>query len=62
MKPIPQVHANGSVSRFEEMMKSNPQKKLTYGQHNKRGHNNRGVIISQHRGGGHKHLYRQTDF
>jgi hypothetical protein len=26
------------------------------------GHNNRGVITSWHRGGGHNHLYRQIDF
>jgi len=53
---------NRSVSRFEEIVRSNPQKKLTYGQHNKGGRNNRGVITSRHRGGGHKRLYRQIDF
>nr|AND47217.1 ribosomal protein L2 [Sphagnum capillifolium]AND47300.1 ribosomal protein L2 [Sphagnum bartlettianum]AND49031.1 ribosomal protein L2 [Sphagnum fuscum]AND49695.1 ribosomal protein L2 [Sphagnum rubellum] len=53
---------NRSVSGFEEIVRSNPQKKLTYGQHNKRGRNNRGVITSRHRGGGHKRLYRQIDF
>ncbi len=37
---------NHSVSGFEEIVRSNPQKKLTYGQHNKRGRNNRGVITS----------------
>ncbi|KAH9530622.1 hypothetical protein CY35_20G013600 [Sphagnum magellanicum] len=42
---------NRSVSGFEEIVRSNPQKKLTYGQHNKGGHNNRGVITSRHRGG-----------
>ncbi|KAH9564727.1 hypothetical protein CY35_04G040300 [Sphagnum magellanicum] len=42
---------NRSVSGFEEIVRSNPQKKLTYGQHNKRGRNNRGVITSRHRGG-----------
>jgi len=40
---------NCSVLGFEEIMRSNPQKKLTYGQHDKRCHNNRGVITSQHR-------------
>nr|AND48615.1 ribosomal protein L2 [Sphagnum contortum] len=53
---------NRSVSGFEEIVRSNPQKKLTYAQHNKRGRNNRGVITSRHRGGGHKRLYRQIDF
>nr|YP_010228183.1 ribosomal protein L2 [Atrichum angustatum]QZJ47259.1 ribosomal protein L2 [Atrichum angustatum] len=53
---------NRSVLGFEEIIKSNPQKKLTYRQHNKQGRNNRGIITSRYRGGGHKRLYRQIDF
>jgi large subunit ribosomal protein L2 len=53
---------NRSVLGFEEIVKSNPQKKLTFGQHNEQGRNNRGIITSRYRGGGHKRLYRQIDF
>nr|YP_009256663.1 ribosomal protein L2 [Entransia fimbriata]ANI25398.1 ribosomal protein L2 [Entransia fimbriata]WKT05752.1 ribosomal protein L2 [Entransia fimbriata]WKT05871.1 ribosomal protein L2 [Entransia fimbriata] len=42
--------------------KIQPYKKLTCGQHRKKGRNNRGVITLRHRGGGHKRLYRQIDF
>nr|YP_010004133.1 ribosomal protein L2 [Myurella julacea]QNR01254.1 ribosomal protein L2 [Myurella julacea] len=53
---------NRSVLGFEEIIKSQPQKKLTFKQHNKQGRNNQGIITSRYRGGGHKRLYRQIDF
>lgn len=53
---------NRSVSDFSEITKSKPEKSLTYYKHRARGRNNRGVITSRHRGGGHKRLYRQIDF
>jgi large subunit ribosomal protein L2 len=53
---------NRSVSDFQEITKSKPEKSLTSSHHRARGRNNRGVITSQHRGGGHKRLYRQIDF
>lgn len=53
---------NRSVLNFEEIVKSNPQKKLTFRQHNKHGRNNQGIITNRYRGGGHKRLYRQIDF
>jgi large subunit ribosomal protein L2 len=53
---------NRSVPRFDEIAKSEPEKKLTYGKCPKQGRNNRGVITSRHRGGGHKKLYRIIDF
>ena len=53
---------NRSVSKFDEIVKSKPQKKLTYGKPSKQGRNNRGIITSRHRGGGHKRLYRIIDF
>lgn len=53
---------NRSVLGFEEIVKSTPQKKLTFRQHNKQGRNNQGIITSRYRGGGHKRLYRQVDF
>ena len=53
---------NRSVPKFEEIVRSKPQKKLIYKKHLKQGRNNRGIITSQHRGGGHKRLYRTVDF
>ncbi|MBJ7899080.1 MAG: 50S ribosomal protein L2 [Cyanobacteria bacterium RI_101] len=51
-----------SVSDFAEITKSKPEKSLTTRRHNPKGRNNRGVITSRHRGGGHKQLYRIIDF
>jgi large subunit ribosomal protein L2 len=42
--------------------KNVPQKKLTSFIHRPMGRNNRGVITSRHRGGGHKRKYRLIDF
>nr|UPO65348.1 ribosomal protein L2 [Micrasterias americana] len=53
---------NRSVSQFEEIIQIKPEKKLTSGQHRQKGRNNRGIITSRHRGGGHKRLYRHIDF
>ena len=51
-----------TVSDFAEITKRKPEKSLTKYKHNKKGRNNRGVITSRHRGGGHKRLYRIIDF
>jgi len=53
---------NRSVSEFNEISQTKPEKSLTYSVHRSKGRNNRGVITSRHRGGGHKKLYRQIDF
>lgn len=53
---------NRSVSEFDQISKCKPYKLLTSGQHRKQGRNNRGVITSRYRGGGHKRLYRTIDF
>jgi large subunit ribosomal protein L2 len=53
---------NRSVSDFNEITKSVPEKSLTSYNHRSRGRNNRGVITCQQRGGGHKRLYREIDF
>jgi large subunit ribosomal protein L2 len=53
---------NRSVSQFEEIIQVKPEKKLTSGQQRQKGRNNRGIITSRHRGGGHKRLYRDIDF
>nr|ANB40197.1 ribosomal protein L2 [Koshicola spirodelophila] len=39
-----------------------PEKELTIWIHQAKGRNNRGIITSRHRGGGHKQLYRLVDF
>nr|YP_010587882.1 ribosomal protein L2 [Isoetes aequinoctialis]YP_010587951.1 ribosomal protein L2 [Isoetes giessii]YP_010588020.1 ribosomal protein L2 [Isoetes transvaalensis]YP_010588089.1 ribosomal protein L2 [Isoetes biafrana]WAB46570.1 ribosomal protein L2 [Isoetes aequinoctialis]WAB46639.1 ribosomal protein L2 [Isoetes giessii]WAB46708.1 ribosomal protein L2 [Isoetes transvaalensis]WAB46777.1 ribosomal protein L2 [Isoetes biafrana] len=53
---------NRSVLDLEGIVRSKPQKGLTSGFSCKKGRNNRGIITSRHRGGGHKRLYRQIDF
>ena len=53
---------NRSVSEFSEISQTKPEKSLTYSLHRSKGRNNRGIITSRHRGGGHKKLYRQIDF
>lgn len=51
-----------SVSDFAEITCSKPEKSLTHSRHRPKGRNNRGVITSRRRGGGHKQLYREIDF
>ncbi|AFY62236.1 MULTISPECIES: 50S ribosomal protein L2 [Cyanophyceae] len=51
-----------SVSDFAEITTDSPEKSLTGSKHRKKGRNNRGVITSRRRGGGHKRRYRDVDF
>jgi len=51
-----------SVSQFNEITSSKSEKKLTFGLNRSQGRNNRGIITSRHKGGGHKKLYRKIDF
>nr|YP_010732126.1 ribosomal protein L2 [Calidiella yingdensis]WDY13040.1 ribosomal protein L2 [Calidiella yingdensis] len=51
-----------SVSDFSEITSQKTEKKLRIKKHRSAGRNNRGVITSRHRGGGHKRLYREIDF
>ncbi len=51
-----------TVSDFSEITKSKPEKSLTKFKHSPKGRNNRGIITSRRRGGGHKRRYRQIDF
>lgn len=53
---------NRSVSKFDGIIPVKPEKSLTTGQRRQKGRNNRGIITSRHRGGGHKRLYRHIDF
>src|SRR6266566_6430736 len=51
-----------TVSTFEEVTKSKPDKALTTKLSKKGGRNNTGRITTRHQGGGHKRRYRQIDF
>ena len=51
-----------SVSTFEEVTKTEPEKSLTEPITKKGGRNNTGRLTVRHQGGGHKRLYRRIDF
>ncbi len=51
-----------SVSTFEEVTKTEPEKSLTAPVKKTGGRNNRGRITTRHQGGGHKRRYRIIDF
>ena len=51
-----------SVSTFEEITKSTPERKLTTALRKTGGRNNHGRITSRRRGGGHRRRYRIIDF
>lgn len=61
-KPYTPGTRQATISNFSEITKSKPEKSLTKYNHRKKGRNNRGVITSRRRGGGHKRLYRFIDF
>ncbi len=62
LRPMTPGTRQRSVADFSEITKSKPEKSLTEYHHRKQGRNNRGVITSRFRGGGHKRLYRLIDF
>jgi large subunit ribosomal protein L2 len=51
-----------SVSTFEEITKTKPERALTEPLKKTAGRNNNGRITTRHRGGGHKRMYRIIDF
>src|SRR2546422_11460419 len=51
-----------SVSTFEEITKTRPEKSLTVKLQKHAGRNNQGKITTRHRGGGSKRYYRIIDF
>lgn len=51
-----------SISSFEEITKTTPEKSLTAAIKKSGGRNNLGRVTSRHRGGGHKKRYRIIDF
>lgn len=62
LKPTSAGRRFQTVSSFEEITATRPEKTLTAGLHKKAGRNNNGRITSRRRGGGHKRLYRIIDF
>ena len=61
-KPVTSASRYRSVSTFEEITRSEPEKSLTEGLPKKSGRNHHGHITSRRRGGGHKRRYRRIDF
>ncbi|MHB1610856.1 MAG: 50S ribosomal protein L2 [Sulfobacillus sp.] len=62
LKPTSPGVRQMTISTFEEITKSEPEKSLTEGRHRKAGRNMYGRITVRHRGGGTKRLYRIIDF
>ncbi|MDR1947021.1 MAG: 50S ribosomal protein L2 [Desulfovibrio sp.] len=62
LKPTSPGRRFQTVSDFEEITSTRPEKSLTVGLRKKSGRNNNGRITSRRRGGGHKRLYRIIDF
>jgi large subunit ribosomal protein L2 len=61
-KPTSPGRRGMSVSTFEEITKSKPEKSLISPLKKNAGRNNRGVITTRHRGGGSKQFLREVDF
>ena len=51
-----------TVSTFEEVTKTTPEKRLLEKLTKSGGRNNHGHMTNRHRGGGHKRRYRVVDF
>ena len=51
-----------SVSGFDEITRSTPEKSLLEPMKKSGGRNNKGHLTLRHRGGGHKRQYRKIDF
>ena len=61
-RPVTASSRFRSVSAFDEVTRSEPEKSLTEGLTKKAGRNHHGRITSRRRGGGHKRRYRKMDF
>ncbi len=62
LKPTSPGRRFQTISTFEEITATSPEKSLTIGLRKKSGRNNLGRVTSRRRGGGHKRLYRIIDF
>jgi large subunit ribosomal protein L2 len=61
-KPTTPGRRGASVSTFEELTRSRPEKSLVRKGRNKAGRNVHGRITTRHQGGGNKRRYREVDF
>ena len=61
-RPVTPSSRFRSVSTFDEVTRTEPEKSLTEGLTKKAGRNHHGRITSRRRGGGHKRRYRIIDF
>src|SRR5688572_13534816 len=61
-KPTSPARRFRSVSGFDDVTRSEPEKSLTGPVKKKGGRNNAGRITTRHQGGGHKRRYRKVDF
>jgi large subunit ribosomal protein L2 len=62
LRPMTPATRFYSISSFEEITKTEPEKALVESNKKSGGRNNLGRITSRHRGGGHKRQYRIIDF
>ena len=62
LRPMTPATRFYSISTFEEITKTKPEKALLESNKKSGGRNNLGRITSRHRGGGHKRQYRIIDF
>ncbi|MBE2239883.1 MAG: 50S ribosomal protein L2 [Caldilineaceae bacterium] len=61
-RPTSAGRRNMSVSTFDEVTRTKPERSLLAPLNKSAGRNNRGVVTTRHRGGGHKRRYRIIDF
>src|SRR5436309_4329440 len=61
-KPVTPATRFRSVSDFDEVTKTTPEKSLLEPLQRTGGRNNKGHITTRHQGGGHKRQYRRIDF
>ncbi len=61
-KPTSPGRRGMSVSTFEEVTRTRPERSLVVGLRKRAGRNNSGRVTVRHRGGGNKRLYRLIDF
>jgi len=61
-KPVTPARRGMTVSTFEELTTTRPEKSLLAPLKQKAGRNNQGRLTTRHRGGGHKRRYRIIDF
>ncbi len=62
LKPVTPGTRFRSVSSFDEITKTKPEKSLTVSLRKSGGRNNHGRVTARHIGGGHKRRYRVIDF